>query len=66
MTADPRYRIVGRMPEKIHTDNKQNHIRHAGNDYPFPQPVRANKLMCLEIRLYRYDDFFKQTLHLGW
>ena len=62
MTADPGYRIVGRMPEKIHTDNKQNHIHHAGNDNPFPQPVFANKIMGFKKRLYGNDNFFKQAL----
>jgi hypothetical protein len=62
--AQPRNSRIGRTPEKIHPDHKQDGVNDAGNQDPLPQPVLANKCMRFKKRLYGNDDFFEQALYL--
>jgi hypothetical protein len=40
-----RNRTVCRRPEEVHTDAKQDHIKDAWYQYPFPQTVFIDELV---------------------
>lgn len=57
-----RYRSIGRMPEKINTGYKHQHIKDPGDDDPLPQFMFADKLVGPDVRLNGYDNFLKQMI----
>jgi hypothetical protein len=62
--AEPVYRVAGRNPEVVHANRKQKHINNSGNQYPLPQLMFLNKVVCIKIGLDGYDDFLEQVLDL--
>jgi hypothetical protein len=59
-----RHRIVGRLQEKVHAYNKEQGGNDARDHDPFPQPVLAYEVVCINIGLYGNDDLFEQARNL--
>jgi hypothetical protein len=55
----------GRAAEKIHAHNKKDGVNNARYNDPFPKLMLPDEMVHFIKGLDRYDDFFKQALHLN-
>jgi hypothetical protein len=62
--AEPGYGGIGRFPEEKDADGEKDRIYYPRDQDPFPQPMLADELVSLDIRLEGYNNFFEQGAFL--